>query len=333
MPQTLHLNTDTPVTAPTLAQFLTSQPDIPSALATLLLALADASAPVATRLAQGRLMGDPNAAVGHNMSGDRQKALDMGAHDHYLRIIAGLSVANVLSEEADEIIPLDPDGLFDLAMDPIDGSGSIGIGAPLGALFTVFPRGDSFLRSGRDIIAAAYVSFGHSVDFGFSTGHGVHIATLDPATGQFHVDAPHIRLSQSASTIAFNASNQRHWPQGLQNYVADLLAGTDGPRGRDFNMRWIAAAVGDLHRIMRRGGVFMYPADRRNGYQHGFLRLAYEAFPIAYLMEQAGGMATDGQNPILDMTPEQIHARVPLFFGASAEVATIAQYISHDKES
>lgn len=295
------------------------------ALARLVSGLAQASVPVAARLAQGRLPGDPAQVIGTNQSGDKQKALDLAAHHHFLAALAGLSVAKVLSEEAEDVIHLDPHGRFDVAIDPIDGSGSIGIGAPLGMLFCVFPAGDTMLRPGRDIVAAGYVSFGHSVDFGFSVGNGVAIATL--TDGVFLMDDPSVTLRADTGTIAFNASNYRRWDAALRKYIDDLYAGADGPRGRDFNMRWVAAAVSDLHRILRRGGVFMYPADSRSGYQHGFLRLTYEAFSIAYLIEQAGGRATNGTDPILDLTPDHVHARVPLFFGSANEMATLHAYL------
>lgn len=330
----LTLLRDTDISAPTLVQHLAQsagEDETRKALAALLVALADGSIPLAERLAQGHLTGDPTAIVGTNDSGDKQKALDMAAHDHFVALLRGFSVARILSEEAEEVIDLDPAGLFDVAMDPIDGSGSIGIGAPLGALFAIFPAGDSFLRAGRDMIAAAYVSFGHSVDFGFSTGEGVSIATLNPVTATFHVDTTDVSLRAETSTIAFNASNRKFWSPGIQSYVLDILDGSDGPRGRDFNMRWIAAAVGDLHRILRRGGLFMYPADTRSGYQDGFLRLAYEAFPIAYLVEQAGGAATNGQRAILDLIPTYPHDRVPLVFGSRTEVATLGDYLAKSK--
>lgn len=328
----LLLGRDVAISAPKLTQHLAQwagTDDRRIALSTLLAALAQGSVPLAGRLAQGHLTGDPTAVIGRNESGDKQKALDMAAHDHFIDLLRGLSVARVLSEEAEQVIELDPAGQFDVSMDPIDGSGSIGIGAPLGALFAIFPAGDSFLRPGREMMAAAYVSFGHSVDFGFSTGDGVAISTLDPVTATFHVDTPDVRLKQDTSTIAFNASNQNRWVPGLRSYVCDLLEGADGPRGRDFNMRWIAAAVGDLHRILRRGGLFMYPGDSRPGYESGFLRLAYEAFPIAYLIEQAGGAATDGRNPILDLTPAHLHDRVSLVFGSSKEVAMVGEYLAN----
>jgi len=327
----LKLARDTSVSAPTLARHLSGwagTDERRTALAAIMAALAEGSIPVAGRLAQGHLTGDPTAVLGTNNSGDKQKALDMAAHEHFIALFRGLSVARVLSEEADDVTVLDPGGLFDIAMDPIDGSGSIGIGAPLGALFAIFPAGKTFLRPGREMIAAAYVSFGHSVDFGFSTGTGVSTATLDPATGTFHVDTPEVRLTDDASTIAFNASNRKRWAPGLQTYVLDLLDGEDGPRERDFNMRWIAAAVGDLHRILRRGGLFMYPGDSRPGYENGFLRLAYEAFPIAFLIEQAGGAATDGSRAILDLTPAHLHDRVPLVFGNKNEVGVVADYLA-----
>jgi len=327
----LSLSVDGAITAPTLVAHLAAWAGNDHGrreLARLLTRLAEASIPLAARLAQGGLPGDPTNVTGTNESGDRQKALDIAAHDHFISALPGFSVARVLSEEAEAVETIDAGGRFDIAMDPVDGSGSIGIGAPLGALFCVFPAGDSFLRSGREIVAACYVSFGHSVDFGFSTGEGVAIATLDPATGTFHVDAAGVTLKPDTSTVAFNASNRRRWPPGLQRYVDDLLHGAEGPRGRDFNMRWIAAAVGDLHRILRRGGMFLYPGDSRPGYEDGFLRLAYEAFPIAYLIEQAGGAATDGQRAILDMTPAHLHDRVPLIFGSRDEVAALHDYLS-----
>ncbi len=327
------LKSDGAIKAPSLADYLdaaVARGAAPRELADLIAVIAEGSIPIAARLAQGHLTGDPTAKIGENTSGDVQKALDWGAHEHYLSAFETASVAHVLSEEEEEVLILDPAELYDVAMDPIDGSGSIGIGAPLGALFGVFPQSGSFLRQGTEMIAAAYVSFGHSLDFGFSFGSGVVIATYDAATGQFYVEDAGVTLKPQTSTIAFNASNMRRWSEVLQAYVADLLAGKDGPRERDFNMRWIAAAVGDLHRILRRGGVFMYPADPRPGYENGFLRLAYEAFPIAYLIEQAGGRASNGKTPVLQLTPSENHSRVPLFFGSRNEMDTLETYLNSE---
>lgn len=292
-------------------------------------AIARAVPPLAARLAEGRIYGDPTAIVGVNDSGDRQKALDVGAHDHMIAALRAAGVRQVLSEEAEAVITLNPGGAFDVAIDPIDGSGSIGIGAPLGLLFTVLPAApESFLRPGRAVVAAGYASFGHSCDFGFSLGEGTHIATLDPSQSRFRLTHENLRLPETAKTIAWNASNERHWPPGLQAWARDLRLGRDGPRGRDFNMRWLAAAVGELHRILLLGGCFLYPADRRKGYENGRLRLLYEAVPIAFLVEQAGGKATDGRTPILDLHPRDPHDHTPLAFGCAEEVEMIASYLS-----
>ncbi|MBU2960000.1 class 1 fructose-bisphosphatase [Citreicella sp. C3M06] len=318
----LHLPNDCPSTAATLAEALPA-----TGPARIVAAIAQALPALAARLAAGKLPGDPAAIAGTNESGDAQKALDLGAHDHLLAALSTASVRHMLSEEAEAVERLDPEGGWDVAIDPIDGSGSIGIGAPLGLLFAIYPagRGD-FLRPGSEAVAAGYASFGHSLDVGFTLGDGVQIATWDGAA--FRIAASDVRLKPAASTIAYNASNERHWPKGLQNWARDLRLGADGPRGRDFNMRWLAAAVGELHRILLKGGVFLYPADRRKGYEQGRLRLAYEAVPIALLIEAAGGRATDGTRRILDLVPQTAHENVALVFGASEEVETIARYLA-----
>ncbi|CUH82166.1 class 1 fructose-bisphosphatase [Tropicibacter naphthalenivorans] len=290
-------------------------------------ALAHALPAIAARLAAGKLPGDPAALVGTNDSGDAQKALDVGAHDHVVAELRGCGVKHLLSEEAEAVETLDPNGSYDIAIDPIDGSGSIGIGAPLGMLFVIYPTGDKgFSRPGAEAVAAGYASFGHSLDFGYTLGSGIQVFTFD---GQdFRAAARDLMLKETASTLAYNASNERHWPTGLQAWVRDVRLGKDGPRGRDFNMRWLAAAVGELHRIILKGGAFLYPADRRKGYENGRLRLAYEAVPIAFLMEAAGGAATDGTRRILDLIPADPHENVALVFGARDEVETIADYLA-----
>ncbi|MEI4473995.1 class 1 fructose-bisphosphatase [Frigidibacter sp. MR17.24] len=298
--------------------------------AAITLAIANALPALADRLAAGRLHGDPEAIVGTNDSGDQQKALDVGAHEHILAALRGTGVARVLSEEAEEICVLDPEGAWDVAMDPIDGSGSIGIGAPLGLLYTILPAGgpDSFLRPSSAVVAAGYASFGHSCDFGFSLGAGLHIATLDRELGQFRIARENVTMKSASSSVAYNASNERHWGPGLKAWVADMRAGKDGPMGKNFNMRWLGAAVGDLHRILLKGGVFLYPADGRPGYEQGRLRLLYEAAPMAFIVEQAGGRASDGHRPISEIVPTAPHQHCALIFGAADEVALIEKYIA-----
>jgi fructose-1,6-bisphosphatase I len=283
------------------------------------------------RLAMGRVAGDPARVIGRNSAGDGQKVLDVDAHHHFLGAIAGTSLAAILSEESTDILRGYADGRFALTMDPIDGSGSIGVGAPLGALFAIFPAaggGAEFCLAGRHALAAAYVSFGHSTDIGLTMGDGLCLATLDPRDGQFYVTDENPVLPSKTNMIALNASNERYWPSGLQRYAGELRAGRDGPRRQDANMRWLAAAVGELHRTLLKGGVFLYPADSRPGYAEGRLRLLYEAVPIAMLIEAAGGAATDGRRRILDIIPTRPHQNVPLVFGARDEVAYIHECLA-----
>ncbi|WP_199260732.1 class 1 fructose-bisphosphatase [Paracoccus binzhouensis] len=323
----LKLPNDGPATGRPLSDVLAG--DGPAAIT---LAIAQAQPALAARLAAGRLHGDPEAVVGTNDSGDRQKALDVAAHHHMLDALAAAGVGRVLSEEAEAVATLNPGGAWDVAMDPIDGSGSIGIGAPLGMLYSILPAApEGFLRKGRAVVGAGYASFGHSLDFGWSLGDGTHVAGFDAEAGLFRLTRERVQLKPTASTIAYNASNERHWSPGLQAWVQELRQGKDGPRGRDFNMRWLAAAVGELHRILLKGGAFLYPADRRPGYENGRLRLIYECCPIAFLIEQAGGIASDGCQPILDRQPQGLHEMVPLFFGAREEVETMLSHLAISK--
>lgn len=320
----LKLPNDGPAKGRLLSQVLTG--DGPAAIVR---AIAEAQPPLMERLGAGRLHGDPTEIVGVNDSGDRQKALDVGAHHHMIEVLRKAGVRQVLSEEAEAVIPLNPDGEWDVAMDPIDGSGSIGIGAPLGMLFSILPAApEGFLRTGESVVAAGYASFGHSMDFGWSLGDGTHIAGWDAEAGEFRMVRENVTLKPAASTIAYNASNERHWDTGLQRWIADLRAGRDGPLGKNYNMRWLAAAVGELHRILLNGGAFLYPADRRPGYGNGKLRLVYEAMPIAFLVEQAGGLASDGTQSIRYRKPLAVHDMTPLIFGAKDEVETILGYIA-----
>ncbi len=326
MHETLSLPNDRPPDAPTLANHLASITATGArdrALSEIVTAIAAAASPIARRLALGALPGDPAAIVGANASGDRQKALDAAAHAHVLDALATVSVRAVLSEEADDVVHLSPDGQFDVAIDPIDGSDSIGIGTPLGLLFAIFPAGDTFLRSGREVIAAGYISFGHSVDMGLSLGAGVNLATHNPDDGTFRVTAENVRIPAKAKVAAYNAANLARWPTPLRTGITELTGDTVGG-GRNLNMRWLAAAVADLHRILNRGGLFLYPADSRPGYETGRLRLIYEAFPIAFLIEQAGGAASDGAGAILDRVPGSLHQNTPLIFGAADDVAALA---------
>ncbi|MEO9528192.1 class 1 fructose-bisphosphatase [Roseibium sp.] len=324
----LRLPDDRDSNAETLRTFLDRQPGN-GAAASVIMALADCTASIAERLALGSLPGDPGAVVGTNESGDRQKALDVAAHLHVVEGLRSAGVRLLLSEEAEDVLTLNPEGSLDVAIDPIDGSGSIGTGAPLGTLFSILPASEEgFLRTGRNVIAAGYVSFGHSVDLGFSLGDGLHLAVFDRTAGEYRMWLENHRVPEKARTLAFNASNMRHWPSGIRRFSEDVLAGSEGPLGENFNMRWLAAAVGEFHRILLQGGLFFYPGDRRPGFESGRLRLIYEAVPIAFLIEQGGGQATDGIRPILDRMPGSLHENVPLIFGSSENVGLIATYLA-----
>lgn len=326
----LVLPSDISVANKDLATYLKPSAQVDTAsreLVRLVELIANGAVPLGHRLAMSTLPGDPAELVGVNGSGDRQKSLDVGAHDHMVSVLSRGSVQAILSEEAEDVIKVSPNGLYDVAIDPIDGSGSIGIGAPLGLLFAISPARSSFMHNGRDIVAAGYVSFGHSIDFGFSIGDGLTLATLDVESDVFRIKASKVIIPRDTNMIAYNVSNFRHWSKGLQRYIGNILEGQEGPRNKDFNMRWLAAAVGELHRILNQGGVFLYPEDRRPGFQKGHLRLLYEAFPIAWLIEQAGGAAMDGQVPILEKTPTHLHEKTPMIFGSKNEVGVIQSCI------
>ncbi|WEJ08723.1 class 1 fructose-bisphosphatase (plasmid) [Sinorhizobium sp. M103] len=295
----------------------------------------DAACLLSERIATGSLEGDPARLLGSNSAGDAQKAIDVASHALFVEILERAGAGWVLSEEADEPVVFKGSG-FGVAIDPIDGSGNVGLGAPVGTLFSIIPfteAEDPFLISGRRQVAAGYVSFGNTVDLGVSVGDGMLLATMHPQTGEFLIVRRQVQVPPDTSELAFNASVHRHLQSGLSLYVQDCLAGREGPRGRDFNMRWLGSAVGELHRILLRGGVFFYAADKRPGYQNGRLRLVYEANPIAFLMEQAGGRATDGTSAILDKVPTSHHCRTPLVFGSATEVDLIASYLNSNPTS
>lgn len=304
-------------------------------VAALINGVLDAACLLSDRIAAGSLEGDPARLVGSNSDGDAQKAIDVSSHELFIEILDRAGAAQVLSEEADAPL-LFKGQRFAVAIDPIDGSGNVGLGTPVGTIFSIIPfreSEDPFLVPGKRQTAAGYVSFGNTVDLGFSVGEGVLLATMHPQTGEFLIVRRHVQVPRETSELAYNASNERHLQPGMRLYLQDCLVGKDGARGRDFNMRWLGSAVGELHRILLRGGVFFYAADNRPGYQNGRLRLVYEANPIAFLMEQAGGLATDGISAILDKVPTSHHCRTPLVFGSAAEVELIASYLNSNPSS
>ena len=311
-----------------LAAFLGEGP-----LSGVLLAAAQAGRDLGRRIAAGPLSGDHAAIVGANTGGDAQKALDLHADELFEAAFRGASVRAFASEERDAATLLDLSGEFLVALDPLDGSSNIGINVTMGAILAIYAAPahagfapEDLLQPGHAQRAAALIVYGPHIDFVFTLGKGTHAATLDPETGVFRMTRFDILIPEGRAEFAINASNARHWPEPVRAYIEDLVMGETGPRVKNFNMRWIGALAAEANRILVTGGVYLYPDDARQGYRHGRLRLVYEANPIAFLVEQAGGLAIDGVNRILDLAPESLHQRAPLIFGSTDKVERVRSY-------
>ena len=307
--------------------------------ARVLRAVAGASLAVAYRIRRGVLAGAMDADVGPAHDGVAQKALDVFADEAFINWLKRAGVRAILSEERPDPVVLDPDGLLLVAIDPLDGSNNIDANGSMGTFFSVLDapadpfRPSHFLQRGANQLAAGFVLYGPHVDFVFTCGAGVHMAALDPDANRFLMTRIAARIPTETREFAINASNSRHWPGPIRAYVEDCLEGEEGPRERNFNMRWTGAAVAELYRILMRGGVYLYPQDSRPGYEHGRLRLLYEANPIAFLLEQAGGAAIDGFHRVLDLMPASLHARTPLIFGSKDKVERVARYYAEGSDA
>ncbi len=301
-------------------------------VAQVVLKLAAAAIEIGALVARGPLGGPLGADTGTvNSDGDLQKQLDEVANGFVLTALRETPAAYFASEEEDAILTLNPNGTLAIAVDPLDGSSNIDVNVSIGTIFSIFaasPNGAtaSFFRPGHEQVAAGYFVYGPHTALVLTTGTGVDLFVLDRQTGSFRLARTAIAIPGAAKEFAINASNYRHWFEPIKIFIDDCLDGTDGPRGKDFNMRWVASLVAETHRIFSRGGVFLYPADRRPGYENGRLRLIYEAAPIAMLAEQAHGGATDGHVRILDKVPAALHERTPLIFGSADKIARIAKY-------
>ncbi|MGB0085838.1 MAG: class 1 fructose-bisphosphatase [Rhodomicrobiaceae bacterium] len=291
-------------------------------------AIAAAAAIIAARIAKGPLEGHLGAKLGGNADGDTQTKLDVWANDQIIAALRGAQVAVVASEELQAPLTIEAGAPIAVAIDPLDGSSNIDTNVSVGTIFALLPaKGEAtFLQPGSAQIAAGYVIYGPQCAMVLTVGEGTQRFTLDPETRDFLLTGWNVTISPDTKEFAINASNYRHWSDNVRAYVDDCLAGVDGPRVIDFNMRWIASLVAECHRILARGGIFLYPRDARKGYQKGRLRLIYEASPIAFIVEQAGGKAFDGFTRILDIAPEKLHQRTPLIFGSANEIDRIACY-------
>jgi fructose-1,6-bisphosphatase I/sedoheptulose-1,7-bisphosphatase len=323
----------------TLTEFLIAErrryPQARGELNGLVLSAALACKAIANQVSQGALAGALGAAGEVNVQGEAQKRLDVIANEAFLdRVQAGGHAAALVSEELPQPVRSAASGSYLLAFDPLDGSSNIDVNVAVGSIFSILrvPEGieaadeRAFLQPGTRQVAAGYAIYGPSTMLVLSVGTGVHAFTLDRAIGEFMLTHAAIRVPERTSEFAINASNNRFWEPPVKRYVSECLAGSTGPRERDFNMRWIASLVAEAHRILMRGGVFLYPRDRKDPARPGRLRLLYEANPIGFLIEQAGGRASTGRAPSLEARPEGLHQRIAFVFGSREEVERIERY-------
>jgi fructose-1,6-bisphosphatase I len=310
------------------------------AVASTVEALAGAAVAIGRQLAVAPIVGGLDEKLGRNASGDTQKKMDALAHQLVLQSLQAAPVAAVASEEDDHPIVLTAGAPLVVAVDPLDGSGNLAINGPIGLIFSIRPNSggapeEVFLRPGNEQVAAGFVLYGPATMLVVTTGAGTDIYVLQPAEQVFVRSTVGIRVPRGTPAYAVNSSNARHWSPEFRSYVADLQAGAEGLRGQDFNMRWYGALVIEALRILIGGGIYLYPADRRPKYRSGWLRLVYEAHPVALLMEQAGGAATDGRERILNKSATNLHQRTPLVFGSADKVARVGRYLddlSYDAE-
>jgi fructose-1,6-bisphosphatase I len=319
-----------PVSASTLDAYLNSQSPDRGPVVETVRALANAAVATRALIAQSSASVMGAAAGSLNADGDFQRFLDVSADEAFLAAARQAGVRHYCSEEIDSAVDLNGSSAIALAIDPLDGSSNIDTNVSIGTIFSILPAlagdpAESFLQPGRNQLAAGFFIYGPQLALALTLGGGTRIFVHSPRLGTF-VETVRPVIAEKTEEFAINASNYRHWDDPVRLYVDDCLKGTNGPREKDFNMRWIASLVADAYRILIRGGVFLYPGDSRRGYANGRLRLVYEANPIAMIIEQAGGAATDGTASILDLVPASLHQRTPLVFGASREVARIGRY-------
>lgn len=290
---------------------------------------------ISFRVSQGHLAGVLGSLLSENVQGETQKKLDVISNQILKDILKESGyVKAISSEEEDDVVACNPEGKYLVSFDPLDGSSNTDINSLIGTIFSIthapqwMEANDpsAFLQPGTQMVAAGYVLYGPSTMLAMTTGRGTHLYTLDKTHGGFLLTEGNVQMPAQTSEFAINASNQRHWEEPMQNYVTDLLQGDEGPRGKNYNMRWVGAMVGDIHRLLCRGGIFAYPFDKRNPKVPGKLRLLYEANPMSFLIEQAGGASSTGEGRILEVMPREIHQRVPVIMGSKEEVEHCLTY-------
>lgn len=327
-----------------LTQFLIrEQRKSPQATGEFTLLLSDiavACKAIAHEVSRGALAGNLGVAGSENIQGEVQKKLDVLSNDLFIRSLDWTGrLAGMASEEQEEVIAIPasyPKGAYLVCFDPLDGSSNIDINITVGTIFSILrapdprrdPRVDDFLQPGTRQVAAGFALYGPTTLLILTTGNGVNGFTLDRDIGEFVLTHPDMRIPEDSSEFAINMSNQRYWEEPVQRYVAECVQGKDGGRGRDFNMRWVASMVAEVYRILTRGGIFLYPYDRKDPGKGGKLRLLYEANPMSFIVEQAGGASSTGRERIMDLKPGALHQRVPVILGSRNEVGRVVGYHS-----
>ncbi|MFN5350216.1 MAG: class 1 fructose-bisphosphatase [Polaromonas sp.] len=311
---------------------------IPPELRLLLEVVARACKSISQAVNKGALGGVLGTAGSENIQGEVQKKLDIIANEVLIEANEwGGHLAAMASEEMDGIYVVPnryPQGEYLLLFDPLDGSSNIDVNVSIGTIFSVLKKseGDAgveeadFLQAGNKQVAAGYCVYGPQTTLVLTVGDGVAMFTLDREQGSFVLTEENVQIPEDTQEFAINMSNMRHWDEPVKRYIDECLQGSEGPRGKNFNMRWIASMVADVHRILTRGGIFMYPWDKREPDKAGKLRLMYEANPMSWLIEQAGGASTNGKQRIMDLQPTKLHERVSVVLGSKNEVERVTAY-------
>ncbi|MCT9415352.1 class 1 fructose-bisphosphatase [Acinetobacter baumannii] len=318
----------------TLSQFLQQEKgNLTPELAQVIDTIAATCKTIDQALQKGALAGILGSAGNENVQGETQKKLDVISNDYLIDALkVHPHVGGLASEELDDFTPAQENGEYLVLFDPLDGSSNIDINMCVGTIFSILPAKNSvtqaqdFMQAGTQQVAAGYVLYGPSTMMALTVGNGVAFFTLDPETQTFLLTTENVQVSADTQEFAINASNQRHWEQPVKQYIEELLAGKTSVREKDFNMRWVACMVGDVHRILCRGGIFLYPYDLKDPKKAGRLRLMYEANPMSMLIEQAGGASTTGRVRILEIEPTELHQRVPVIIGSKNEVERVTSY-------
>jgi fructose-1,6-bisphosphatase I len=304
------------------------------AVAETVLALADTSAALSELVGQGALGGDFGKVVAKAGEGDEQKEIDVLANTMIAEALKSAPVAAIVSEEEPLPIVLQPDAPLLVAIDPLDGSSNVDANVSFGTIFSVLPRHPSstgeaaFLRPGSHQLAAGFFVYGPQTVLVLTVGLGTHVFTLDRPTRTYRMTARNVSVPPETNEYAINSSNARHWDDSIRIYIHDCENGANGPRGQDFNMRWTGSPVAEIYRILTRGGIYLYPGDRRKGFHQGRIRLIYEANPLSWIMEQAGARASTGRERVLDVVPTLLHQKTPLICGSRDEVDRVMRIYS-----